>query len=153
MNINQKYLSQLKEIVDNTYLISLATVDESGPWVFDVVFVHDENFNIYWLSQPTYRHSQAILKDSRAAASITLSTKQGEDNKGLQMSGKIEKVEGDLLEISKLHAFKRKKPGPQPGEAISHGQSWYKFTPDKIELIYEPLLGYEKVSLLDEEVR
>ncbi|MDO8504147.1 MAG: pyridoxamine 5'-phosphate oxidase family protein [bacterium] len=134
-------------ILEKGYLMSLATVDEGGPWVSDIIYVAD-GFTLYWLSHVNTRHSQAIFKNPKVAASITLTTSPSEDDIGLQLEGKAEKIEGDILEIAKKHRLKRGKPAPtREGEILDPEESWYKFTPTKIELIYEPKWGFKKQVL------
>jgi len=140
----------VKKVLDEAFLMSLATVDESGPWVSDLIFIYDDDFNIYWLSQENTRHSQAILKNNQVAASITVSNNQGEDNIGLQLEGQAEKLEGDDLKLAMKHCLKRKKTPPEKeGEILDPRESWHKLTPEKIELIYEPLWGFSKQNLPD----
>lgn len=136
------------QILEQGYLMSLATVDESGPWVADVIYVFEDNFSLYWLSQEKTRHSQAILVNQKVAATITVSNKGGEDNVGLQLEGIAEKIDGNIFEMAVKHRAKRKKPTPKENEQfLDEGESWYKLTPKKIEIIYEPLWGFEKQSL------
>lgn len=138
----------VKEVLEQAYILSLATIDEGGLWVSDLVFVYDDQFNIYWLSAEDIRHSQAILKNNRVAASVTVSNNQGEDNIGLQLAGTVEKIDGDILAIATKHRLKRKKPAPKLGEILENNTlTWYKLKPTKIQLIYEPLWGFEKKDL------
>lgn len=138
----------IQEVLEKGYLVSLATTDEGGVWVADVIYVYDENLNLFWMSQDKVRHSEAILKNNKVAGSITLSSGKGEQNLGIQFEGIAEKIEGDNLEIAKKHRAKRGKPEPQKeGEALDPGESWYKVTPTRIELIYEPLFGFKKQVL------
>ena len=135
------------EILEKGYLMSLATVDENGPWVSDVIFVNDE-LDLYWLSLENARHSKAILKNPKTAATITVSNGIGEKNIGLQIEGIAEKIDGDVFEMAKKHRAKRNKPLPEKeGEVLDPGESWYRLTPKKIEIIYEPLWGFEKKVL------
>jgi uncharacterized protein YhbP (UPF0306 family) len=64
MDIKEKIL----EVLGKGHLMSLATVDNGGVWVSDVIYVYDDNLNIYWMSDPDVRHSQAIVKNSQVAA-------------------------------------------------------------------------------------
>lgn len=138
----------IKEVLEKGYLISLGTEDENGIWVSDVIYVHTEKLELYWLSETKSRHSTAILNNPQVAATITLSNNPGEKNIGLQIEGKAEKIEGDILEIAIKHRLKRKKEAPKKeGEILGKGESWYKLTPTKIELIYEPIFGFEKKKL------
>jgi uncharacterized protein YhbP (UPF0306 family) len=113
-----------------------------------VIFIADQEWNIYWLSKTAARHSQSISKNSSVAASITVSNGQGEDNIGLQVEGVASKLAGDNLELATKHLAKRKKPAPKSlGEILNVGQSWYCLKPRRLELIYEPLFGFTKKSL------
>ncbi len=138
----------VKQVLEKGYLISLATVDDDGVWVADVIYVFDETFDIYWMSQENARHSQALLKNSQVAGAITVTTKPQEDDIGLQLEGRAEKIEGDIWEIAIKHRLKRGKPAPiKEGEALDAGESWYKLKPARIELIYQSKFGFERKSL------
>lgn len=64
--------------------MSLAVQDNGGLWVSDVVYVFDDNFNIYWMSDPDVRHSKAILVNLQVAGTITVSNKSKESDDVLQ---------------------------------------------------------------------
>lgn len=133
-----------RQILSQTYLMSLATVRDNNPWVADVVFVHDDIFNIYWISRTDTKHSMNIAICSQVAATITQSTDQGEDNVGLQIAGNAFQCKGSLTLVKK-HLTKRKKlTAENVRQFLSPGVSWYKLVPSRIELIYEPMWGYDK---------
>lgn len=75
----------LDELRSNTVL-TLATIDESGPHAVSLMYAHD-GFDIYWLSDPKSRHSRH-LEASRAAA-VTIAAQQEDFTKirGLQIEG------------------------------------------------------------------
>lgn len=138
----------IMSVLDQGYLMTLATSDENGVWASDVIFVHDGTLGIYWLSETGTRHSKAIMRNPRVAGTITLSNSKGEENKGIQFEGNAEKIEDDVLEIAVKHRAKRGKQAPsRVGEILGEGESWYRITPTKIELIYEPLYGFKKQVL------
>lgn len=145
----EEFYKQINEILSEGYLMSLATVDERGLWVSDVVYLHDISFNIYWISQVSTRHSQAIQRNNQVAATITVS-QPGESNKGLQIEGVAETIDEVSLEMIRQHLVKR--PGEVPYQKaffeknvkIDPEMSWYKLTPKKIELIYERYYGFSK---------
>ena len=87
----------IKEVLDQGYLMSLGTVDEGGVWVADVIYIHDDDFNIYWMSDPDVRHSQALLTNKQVSGTITTSRPK-ENNIGIQFSGIAEKIEGNRFE-------------------------------------------------------
>ena len=123
--------------------MSLATLDNGGVWVSDVIYIYDENLNIYWMSDPDARHSLAISENNKVAGTITTSG-LGENNEGLQFKGMAEKIKGSRFDLAVKHFKKRNKPEPGENEDILQGDSWYILKPDNIELIYEKSFGFEK---------
>ena len=99
------------------------------------------------MSDPDCRHSQAVIKNNKVAGTITETTKSGEPNFGIQFSGIAEKLEDARYDLACKHYIKRNKSEPKEDEDILNGDSWYKLTPIKIELIDEVNLGFEKKSL------
>jgi uncharacterized protein YhbP (UPF0306 family) len=141
---NLKELS--KEILEKGYLVSLATLDEVGVWVADVIYIYDDDFNIYWMSDPDARHSRALLKNKKVAGTITISG-QGEDNLGIQFEGVAERIEGPRFDLARKHFLKRRKPEPKETDDVLEGDFWYVVRPKKFELIYEKFFGFEKQIL------
>ncbi len=136
----------IKEVLEKGYLMSLATVDSGGVWVSDVIYVFDEDLNIYWMSDPEARHSQAVIKNPQVAGTITISA-QGEDNLGIQFEAVAEKIDGARYDLAVKHFVKRKKPQPAETDDVLQGDSWYMLKPKKIELICERIFGFEKQKL------
>lgn len=145
--MDAEFQKRVSETLSKGHLMSLATVDASGPWVSDVIYVYDDAFNLYWISDPVTRHSKAILNNPNVALTITVSNKSKEPNEGLQISGVAEKLEGNQYELAKLHWAKRSKPPPNENEDYLEGESWYKLTPKLIDIISEPLWGFDKRSV------
>lgn len=133
----------IKDVLDKGYLMSLATTDDDGVWVADVIYIHDDDLNIYWMSDPDVRHSQAIIVNNRVAGTITISG-AGEDNLGVQFEGVAEKIEGNRHDLALKYYAKRKKPAPKESHDVLGGDSWYMLKPKKIELICEKLFGFDK---------
>lgn len=145
MEENRKLVN---EILDKGYLMSLATLDEGGLWASDLIFVHDDQLNLFWLSEIQTRHSQAILKNTKVAATISLSHEGGQSNIGLQIEGVVEKMSGEHYELTTKLWVKRHKPiPPEDEEIVDENECWWKLQPTKIEIIYEPLWGFEKKQL------
>lgn len=136
----------VREVLEKGYVMSLGTLDENGVWVADVTYVYDENFNLYWISDPNTRHSKAILNNKKAAGTITVSV-NGEKDIGAQFEGIAEKLNGPQYELAKKHYAKRAKKIPKETDDILGQNSWYMLRPVKIELIYEKYYGFEKKSL------
>ena len=133
------------EVLDKGYLLSLATVDDGGVWACDVIYVHDDELNIYWMSDPEVRHSRAIQSHPQAAGVVTVSG-QGEDNLGVQIEGVVEKILGARFDLAQKHLAKRQKPPPTETLDVLHGDAWYCLKPKRIDLTCERLFGCEKRS-------
>lgn len=132
------------EVLQKGHLMSLGTLDSEGVWVADLVYVFDEDLNLYWISSAETRHSKAILGDSRVAATVTVGGRSGEPNFCLQISGRGEKIDGPRYHLALKDAKKRNKPEPKPEDDILRGRSWYKLTSERIELIDEENFGYKR---------
>lgn len=133
----------IQEVLEQGYLMSLATADSGGVWVSDVIYVYDEDLNIYWMSDTEIRHSRAVVENNRAAGTITVSG-IGEDNLGIQFEGEVEKIDGPRHDLAVKHFVKRNKPEPDEDEDILQGDSWYVLRPRKIQLTHERLFGFDK---------
>jgi len=98
------------DILTKGNYLHLATVDEQGPWSATLFYVHDD-LNLYWLSQPTTRHSNAIRQfPYRAAGTITLTQKPGEPDIALRLEGRAYQLETISLPIAARYQQKRNKP-------------------------------------------
>lgn len=136
------------DILKKGHLLHLATIDDGGLWVSDLVYVYDDGLNIYWQSHDNYRHSRAILKNPNTAGTITISNKSKEPNECIQIAGNSVRIDGEVYELTVKDLTKRNHEIPPMGtKTLADGWSWYKFTPTKIDLIYEPLLGRGKEFL------
>lgn len=139
----EKTIKLIKEVLEKSYLMSLATVDGGGVWVSDVIFVSDDKLNIYWMSDPGVRHSEAIHKNSHVSGTITTSGPK-ELNMGIQFSGLATKINGERYDLALKHYAKRGKKKPLKHEDILQGDSWYMLKPKFIQLTYEKLFGFDK---------
>jgi uncharacterized protein YhbP (UPF0306 family) len=144
-NLSQpnKLKNLILEVLEKGYLMSLGTVDSGGAWVADVIYIHDDDLNIYWMSDPDVRHSKAVFENPRVAATITVNLPE-EDNLGIQVAGTAEKIDGARFDLAKKHFAKRRKPEPREADDVLQGHSWYRLRPEKIELINEALFGFNK---------
>jgi len=138
----------IRSVFDDGYLMSLATTDKSGPWVSDVIYVHDDHLNLFWISDINTRHSTAISQNQRVAATITITNNNQDKEIGLQLEGLAKKLEGDIPELANKHRVKRGKSAPNTKwEILDEEEAWYKLSPTKIELIYAPKWGFKKQVL------
>lgn len=139
----------IERVLSEGYLVSLGTVDDGGPWVADLIFVADENLNLFWMSKSDARHSQAILKNPRVAGSVTISNNAGEPDFGVQFEGVAEKIEGGLPAIYAQYQEKRRKANLPLSEnaKLLAGMSWYRCRPSFYGLIDKSRFGFEKQKM------
>jgi uncharacterized protein YhbP (UPF0306 family) len=69
-------MANIKQLA-NTYLqtarvMQLATCVNNQPWVCNIHFASDDDLNLYWVSDPTRRHSQEIVQNPKAAVTIKI---------------------------------------------------------------------------------
>ena len=60
----------VRDNIDRTVHMSLATVSGDQPWVSEVHFAYDDTLNLYFRSLASRRHSQEIAANSHVAGSI-----------------------------------------------------------------------------------
>jgi uncharacterized protein YhbP (UPF0306 family) len=69
-------MADVKQLA-NSYLqtarvMQLATSVNNQPWVCNVHFLSDDYLNLYWISDPTRRHSQEIAQNPKVAITIKI---------------------------------------------------------------------------------
>jgi uncharacterized protein YhbP (UPF0306 family) len=111
------------------------------------LFVHDEEFNMYWMSKANRRHSMAIAKNPNVAAAITATQGPGEPDRGVQMSGVAEMVDTVSREIVVKYFRKRNKPEPAEDFFVLEDHQWYVLRPTRIELIDQDHFGYHRQNI------
>lgn len=144
---NDELKGLAQKILQDTFVMSLGTFDQQGVWVADLVFLSDEDFNIYWVSMPNTRHSKAIELNNQVACTITASWDYKKE-RALQVSGTAERITPSL-ERERLYEAKRGRPIPEKeGEILSKGHAWYKLTPNTLKLIDSENFGYARQDVL-----
>lgn len=136
-------------ILKDSYLLSLATLDEEGVWSTILAFVHDEDFNIYWMSEPNSRHSKAIKINPKAAVSLSSTSKPEDNNMGLQIVGSVQELSGDLPELHSLYFNKKNELLHAPRHEVQgFVEKWYKLIPERIDVTYEPEWSFIKKTYI-----
>jgi hypothetical protein len=135
------------KVLEDGYIMNLGIVDENGVWVSPVIYINDGNFNLYWVSIPGSRHSQAIEKNNKVACSVIASWETKKE-RALQIEGVAERV--DKMPLGFEQKLEKKRGLDVPlvvGETLKGGQIWYVLRPIKIELIHSEPFGYERKSI------
>lgn len=97
-------------------MMMVATVAGDQPWNCTLMFVADENLNLYWISKSDTRHSKEIHKHQKVAAAIPIKFADL-TVVGLQVEGDAELVENADEIKHAIRLFTDK---------FNRGEAWYK---------------------------
>ena len=121
----------VREYIDKTIHLSMATVSGRSPWVCEVHFAYDDNLNLYFRSLKSRRHSQEIADNPSVAGNIIDKYALGEAVVGVYFEGSAKLLEaGDEQNV----AFECLKSRLNAGEDIleeaqrEDGHQFYKIT-------------------------
>ncbi len=104
-------------LIETQSVMTVATADESGrPSVAPVAFVHDEDFNLYWVSSRTATHSENISK--RPAVAIVVFASEPSD--GVYVDGTATELD-DEAEIERAIALLNRRSQPSKFEVGGPG--------------------------------
>ena len=137
------------EVLKGGYLMSLGSEDNGGVWVADVIYVFDDDLNIYWMSKIFRRHSKAIDEvNNKVAGTITITNNGEKNDLGLQFEGRAEKIRGFRPDLGIKFFKKRGLNMPNNPKDILGEHSWYKLVPNKICLIDQKNFERERQDLI-----
>jgi len=85
---------RIAALLDAHHVMSLATLSLSGPHAASLFYAHD-GFTLFWVSDPTSRHSVELDADGRVAATIATDYADYATIQGLQLSGRARRVADD----------------------------------------------------------
>ena len=123
-----KLIELTKQTLERGYLMSLATSDEKGVWVADVIYTYDDDLNIYWMSITSRRHSRAIDNgNTRVAATITVTQGPQDPDEGLQISGTAKRMKEPPSSLLKAWmAKKRKQDQYDAAQIVLDEHGWFR---------------------------
>ncbi len=145
MNSKQKLLQYLK----SQRLISLSTGSDK-PWTSNVYYTVDDDFNLYFLSEPESKHCTDIKENPNISCSIADSNQKVTDKKvGAQIQGTIIQLT-DVEQINQvLDSWNKVNPGFENIINWDNMQKKvikskvYKVKPTLIKFLNEELYGPE----------
>lgn len=141
--------AELLNYLQSQHTLYLATFD-GKPWTSTVFYAIDNDFNLYFISEPTTRHSKAIQKHNLISCSIADSNQVVTDKKiGVQIEGIATKVKNKNKLIIILSMWHKKNPGfediinlPNIIRKVIKGR-FYQIKPTLIKFFNEQLYGSE----------
>ena len=142
MSICELSVSLLKSVSTMT----LATTDLLGnPHATAVYFVHDEEMDLYFFSDEHSLHCQHITQNPKAAAAIYPKCQGWRDIKGLQLRGKVHRVESANQWDTAWALYQRKFPFVESLKAVVAQNQLYVFIPGWVRLVDNAQgFGYKK---------
>jgi len=93
----EEWAQFVKEKLDASQFLSLATQGPDGPWVCPLYFAYDKRFNLYALSQPATSLHMRHVTENPAVACAVYDSRQDSSSKvaGVQIKGKAHLVGAD----------------------------------------------------------
>lgn len=121
----------IREYINKSLHLSLATVSDDTPWVCEVHFVYDHDLNLYFRSLESRRHSQEIANNPKVAGNIIAQHTIDEYPHGIYFEGVARKI-SDVQEMETIAPLFADRLGRQDdilGEAqTKEGHKFYKIT-------------------------
>ena len=94
--------------IDEHHVLSLATTCERQPYLANCFYVFNSDSNEFIFTSSTEtRHGKEMLENQKVAANIVLETKTIGKIQGLQITGKVKKLDGDLEKKAKKQYLKK----------------------------------------------
>jgi uncharacterized protein YhbP (UPF0306 family) len=130
--------SEISAYFGSVKMMHLATSDGENPWVCNVWFASDNDFNIYWISSTNRRHSQEIARNPHVAASFCIPSDPSDTSAGaLQLEGVATELSKplEIAKALKLYVargfFSLAQVKKFMGD-LHHPHRFYKITPERI---------------------
>jgi len=130
-----------RSIIRANRYMSLATSAQGESWIAPVAYAYDEQFNFYWYSEKTARHSQHIEYNRSVAVAIFNSQASSDEVDGLQIIGIASEVPIGELPVIAERYFRQSFPDKTARARWSKPvkcfvgdapQRFYRFQPVKV---------------------
>lgn len=129
-----------KEIVENNQYMTVASGgNDKIPWVSPMAYTYDKDYNFYFISIPSFRHSKNFEVNKNVSFAIFDSHQLFGEGVGLQIEGLVEDLPyKDSIDAIELY-FQREWPYGKPSDESvfkelveSKIYHLYKITPAKV---------------------
>lgn len=150
----------LKEVMDRTEFMALATVGGEGSWVCPVQFSYDKHLNLYFKSMPGSRHMEYLRVNPDVSAAIFSTNRfPGGAVAGLQLYGRAIILSSEKeVETAAKHHYGRSKPEidyrSKLAEHTGEGATWnfVKIVPTDVYYFDARHFGEERQAVPLEEL-
>ena len=147
---------QIHDYLQSHNTMTLATCAGDIPWAATVFYASDR-LDLYFFSAPDARHSVNLSGNPRVAVTIQEDYKDWRAIKGIQLEGRVMRVDGVLEKAKALAVYARKyadviKLFTDPSSGIFHNAflkvKFYRVVPEKVFFI-DNEQGFGKRQELD----
>jgi len=130
-----------RQIIESNKYLVLATSLGDVPWVAPLFFAHDAEYNFYFVSGKSTRHSDHIAKNPNVAVTIFDSRKAPEDADGVYVEGRAAVVGIRELPKALMLVYLRRFPDDKIRSLHEHSpkeffgknpRRFYKITPNRM---------------------
>lgn len=121
----------VREYIQKTIHMSLATVSIDAPWVCEVHFAYDDNLNLYFRSLESRRHSQEIAANPKVAGNVIDKYGLGDPVVGVYFEGYAEVLEAGEVQNLAAECLKNRlkiRNDIVAEAANEEGHKFYKIT-------------------------
>jgi uncharacterized protein YhbP (UPF0306 family) len=131
--MNQTLPQLVKGYLEEQHMLQLATVMNGMPWCSTVYYIHDNDFNFYWASLPSRRHSKEIRHNPQTAIAVAIKFVNGKQVVGVQAEGLTTELDNpkSIRQIADRYAkkFGRNTKWVEDIASSSTQHRIYKFIP------------------------
>ncbi|HTE58011.1 MAG TPA: pyridoxamine 5'-phosphate oxidase family protein [Verrucomicrobiae bacterium] len=124
----------IREYIDKSLHMSLATVSGDRPWVCEVHFAYDDNLNLYFRSLKSRRHSQEISINPHVAGTIVKQHGLDDAPHGIYFEGTAE-LQEDQSRFPEYYEYFKQRQKVDEGiieqAKQEDGHKFYKITVEK----------------------
>jgi len=143
---------EIAEYMRSHKIMQLATSSKNKPWICSVFYTVDNEMNLFFISNPSRRHSLEIMKNKNVACAITDSSQEvTKRKKGLQIEGTVSLVTNEREIEFALNLWNESNSGL---EKIINFKNYrkkkmedkvYKIVPKNIKIFDEEMKGTTRI--------
>ncbi|HSH31844.1 MAG TPA: pyridoxamine 5'-phosphate oxidase family protein [Candidatus Saccharimonadales bacterium] len=126
----------VREYIDKSLHMSLATASNGKPWVCEVHFVYDDNLDLYFRSLTSRRHSQEIAANPNVAGNIVRQHAVDEYPHAIYFEGTAGLLEGGGEHERVFELFRNRLNVPESILADAQKDDGHKFYQITVENWY-----------------
>jgi uncharacterized protein YhbP (UPF0306 family) len=123
--VSEELKRQILDYLESHNTMTLATSQGDVPWAATVFFASDE-FRLYFFSSPDSRHCRNLEANARVAVTIQEDYHDWKAIKGIQLEGKVLRVEGVIEKAKAMATYTRKYPAVMKVFANPAGGAFYQ---------------------------